>query len=132
MDTREKILPLSALDGVFSSGEWLIAVGRFDPLTAEQAARLKALRTSSRKLLALVLDLPDTLIAAAGRAALIAALRDVDAVTVAKPESWRAAIPNAHDVRIVEDSVAEENRSAEFVRYIVSRQTAASNGGSNL
>lgn len=129
MDTREKILPLNQLDALFESGEWVIVVGQFDPLTAAQAKRLRVLHTPGSKLLAIVLESRDALLPGSARATLIAALRDVDAVTVAEPEQWRAAVPGEARVRVVEDREADEERSAGFIRYIVDRQAAASNGG---
>ncbi len=129
VDTREKIWPLEALPALFGSDEWLVTVGQFDPLTAMQAKRLHALATSGRKLLAIVLEDDGALLSANARAALIAALRDVDAVTVAEAERWRDAIPNAARVGVVEDADGEKTRSAEFIRYIVERQAAASGAG---
>ncbi len=109
----------------------MIAVGQFDPLTAAQANRLSALRAPDSKVLAIVIEKSEALLPGAARAALIAALRDVNAVTVANPENWRIAIPSDAHVRVVEDAAAEEIRSADFVRYIVGRQAAASDRGRN-
>jgi hypothetical protein len=131
LDTRQKILPLRDIDALLSNGEWVIAVGQFDPLTAAEANRLTALGAPDRKLLAIVLENNEALLPAAPRAALIAALRDVNAVTVAHPENWRIAIPGGAHVRVVEDAASEKIRSAEFVRYIVGRQAAASDRGRN-
>ena len=128
MDTREKIFPLERLNALLRDGEWTIAVGRFDPLTAAQAIRLKALKAQGRKLLAIVLENRDALLPGDARAALIAALRDVDAATVAEPERWRSEILANGRLHVVEDAEAEDARSADFVRYVVQRQAAASNG----
>ena len=129
MDTREKILSLSEVDALLCAGEWLVAVGQFDPLTAGQASRLHALRGRNGKLLVVVLENSQALLPGAARAALIAALRDVNAVIIAEPDKWRNAIPSAADVLVIEDPEAEKARSADFVRYVVTRQAAASNGG---
>lgn len=131
MDTREKILPLNSLDAVLRTGNWVIAVGQFDPLTAAQAKRLHALHTDGSKLLAIVLETRQALLPASARAALIAALRSVDAVTIAEPELWRAAIPTNAQLRVVDDAAAEQLRSADFVRYVLARQAAASEGASS-
>ena len=120
---------LNEIDPLLRSGEWVIAVGQFDPLTAAQASRLSALRMQGTKLLAIVLESRDALLPGEARATLIAALRDVDAVTVAEPEHWRSAVPSDARVRIVEDAQAEAARSADFIRYIVDRQASASNAG---
>ena len=113
---------------LLEEGEWIVAVGRFDPLTAAQAKRLSALKSQGGKLLAIVLEDQGALLPGAARATLIAALRDVDAVAVSASESWRAALPMHNRVRLVEDKQAEEARSAEFERYIVGRQAVAANG----
>jgi len=121
VDTREKILALDELPALLNSDKWVIAVGQFDPLTAVQAKRLAALATDSTKLLAIVLEDGRALLPASARAALIAALRDVDAVTVAGPERWRGVIPNGPCITIVDDAEAEKIRSAEFVQRILER-----------
>ena len=122
MDTREKIVAVTEIGAVIGSGEWTIAVGQFDPLTAGQANRLSALKAQGGRLLAIVLEAQDALLPSSARVALIAALRDVDAVTVAEPERWLAFIGNQVKVRIVEDAAAEEARSADFVRFIVGKR----------
>jgi hypothetical protein len=130
LDTREKILSVNELEALLGSGEWVIAVGQFDPLTTAQAKRLSAFHHHGGKLLAIVLEGTQALLSGNARATLIAALRDVDAVMVAERDCWPAAIPDDAHVRVVEDAEGEAARSADFVRYIVERQAAAaSNGG---
>jgi hypothetical protein len=132
VDTREKILPVEKLASLLRNGEWIIAVGEFDPLTAAQAKRLNTLKAQGGKLMALILESDHSLLPAPARALLIAALRDVDAVAVAAPESWRLSLPSEGNARIIEDTDAEQARSAEFVRFVVERQTAGLNGTSGL
>ena len=132
MDTREKILPVEKVASLLRNGEWTIVVGQFDPLTVAQAKRLNALKAQGGKLMALVLESDQSLLPATARALLMAALRDMDAVAVAAPESWRANLPLEGNLRIVEDTHAEEARSAEFVRFVVERQATVSNGTRGL
>ncbi len=128
MDTREKIVPLQRVAACLETGQWLAVVGLFDPLTALQASRLADLHAQGgRKILVLILDTGNTLLTAAARAALIAALRHVHLVAIAPPELWRSAIPHNSDVEIVDDPEGECARSAEFVQFILHRQQDAAN-----
>jgi hypothetical protein len=122
VDTREKITLLEDLPRRMGAGEWLAVVGLFDPLTATQAARVAEIGKAGRGLLAIVLDDPDTLLAADARAALMAGLRDVRLVCVAKAGEWGAALGSL-GVKIFEDAGAERARSAEFVEFVLERQS---------
>lgn len=121
MDTREKIIALSEASARIRTGKWTIVPGLFDPLTATQANRLHRLKESGRNLLAVVQERQDTLLPVDARAALIAALRDVDLVCIANGE-WRTAIMASENVQVIEDRNGEAARSAEFVRFVVERQ----------
>jgi hypothetical protein len=124
MDTREKILPVGSLSQLLASGGWSVVVGLFDPLTVVQARHLAAWRKQGRKLLAIVLEGEDTLLEANARAALIAGLREVDAVTIAAPDGWHSLIPRDARIEIVEDEAQERARSEEFVQFVLRRQNA--------
>jgi hypothetical protein len=124
MDTREKIIPSGSILELLASGEWSVVVGLFDPLTVVQARRLAAWRKQGRKLLAIVLEAEDTLLEANARAALIAGLREVDAVAIAAPDGWRSLIPRDSRIEIVEDEAQERARSEEFVQFVLRRQNA--------
>ena len=114
MDTREKIVPLEELRGRMAGGEWRVIVGLFDPLTAGQAVRLADVANGS-ELAAIVLDEPGTLLTAEARAALVAGLRRVQLVSIARREEWRGALGEAE---IFEDPA----RSDEFVKFVLERQ----------
>src|SRR6185312_1288260 len=92
LDTRNKIKPLKDLHSVLADSKWTVVVGLFDPLTA------------------------------VARAELVAALRGVNAVIVATPDTWRSAIPSDSDFVILDDLPAERRRSGEFVKFILERQ----------
>ncbi len=108
-----------------AQGEWLALVGLFDPLTAVQARRLAGFRARGRNILTLVLEYPGALLSAEARAVLVAALRDVDLVSIASLETWKSALANSGAVEILEDLPGERARSAEFVRFVLDRQSAA-------
>jgi hypothetical protein len=127
LNTQEKISTLDALPGLLSQGEWTAVAGLFDPLTAIQAKRLAQSAHGDRKLLAVVLDEPDTLLTAEARSVLVAALASVSAVVVAKSGHWQEAIPANADIVIIEDEAAERMRSREFAEFIVHRQEAVRN-----
>ncbi|HEX7363524.1 MAG TPA: hypothetical protein VF283_23780 [Bryobacteraceae bacterium] len=113
MDTREKIVALAAVPALLAGAEWTTMTGYFDPMTAAQAKRIARSREPGRKLLVVVLDDGEALLSATARAALVAALRAVDAVAIARPGEWPLA-----------DADAERARTAGFVQFILDRQGA--------
>jgi len=126
LDTREKIVPLGHVPALLAQGAWVVIPGLFDPLTAVVANRLSTL-ADGRNVLAIVLDHTDALLTGEARAILIAALRDVQAVTIANNGSWRASIPESAQIRIIEDPEGERQRSTEFAEFVMSRQRAGNN-----
>ena len=102
------------------TGAWTVVVGLFDPLTDVQARRLENHKRS--QMLAVVLESPETLLPAAARCCLVAALRSVDFVVQTAGQEWRSVIPQHEDVQVIEDLPAEKQRSEEFVQRILSRQ----------
>jgi hypothetical protein len=115
VDTREKIVPLADLRRRMATGEWLAVVGLFDPLTALQATRVTEVSNGDGELAAIVLDEPDTLLSADARAALVAGLRRVRLVSIARGEEWRHALGQA---KVFED----RTHSDEFVKFVFERQ----------
>lgn len=88
MDTREKIL--SGAEAAARVEQWRaagaevqIAGGWFDPLLAASAGSLAAWKRPGARLLVLLADPPDAILAPRARAEMVAALRAVDAVTPA-------------------------------------------------
>jgi hypothetical protein len=118
VDTRKKIVAIDCLPALLAGGEWKVIAGLFDPMTAAQARRIARESEGGRKLLAVVLDEGETLLPAAARAALVAGLRAVDAVIIARAEQWAAPL---------EELDGERARTAEFVRFVIDR--AASSAG---
>jgi hypothetical protein len=115
VDTREKIVPLEELRRRMARGDWRAVAGLFDPLTAELAKRLTEIGDGAGELAAIVLDEPGTLLTAEARAALIAGLRRVRLVSIARPEEWRHVIGQA---KVFE----EPTQSREFVEFVFERQ----------
>lgn len=99
-------------------------MGFFDPLTALQAKRLAEAATGGRKILAIVLDKPDSLLSVDARAALVAAVRHVGAVVIAEPHDWRSVLPGDADIEILDDLEADKKRSEQFVEFVFTRQKA--------
>ena len=115
MDTREKIVPLEELRRRMVSGKWRAIAGLFDPLTAEAAQRLTEMGIGDSELAAIVLDEPGTLLTAEARAALIAGLRRVRLVSIARREEWRQAVGESN-------AFEDPARSEEFVKFVFERQ----------
>jgi hypothetical protein len=123
MDTRGKVVVSETARALLGEGVWVVVVGLFDPVTALQAKRLSAFRRPGRKLMAIVEPGENPLLNAEARAALIAALTSVDAVTVG--DSARSILPVPSSVELIEDTTGELARSADFVRFILDRQQAS-------
>lgn len=118
-------MPLEDLPLKLGNAEWVAVAGLFDPLTHVQASRLAELSGRGKRLLAIVEPGTASLLPAEARAALVAALRKVELVTVAEPLAWRELLASHHpQIEIVEDREGERNRSVEFVQLIVRRQEA--------
>lgn len=100
---------------------WIAAVGHFDPMTAAEAARLAELG-KDRKLLVTVLEQQDALLDASARAALVAALRDVSAVTIASREAWQAAMKDSLAMSVIEDPAGDAARRNAFIEMVLSKQ----------
>lgn len=121
MDTRNKIISLADVSTTIAKGKWAVMVSRFDPMTVFEAERLAELG-KDRKLLAVVLDEDGTLLEASARAALVAALRDVCAVAIASPESWRAMLQQSPAVKVIEDPTSDAARRNAFIEMVLTKQ----------
>lgn len=122
MDTREKIVEFERLPSVLSRGEWSAVTGFFDPLTLVQAERLSSIARYGRRVAVIVVPGTAALLSTHARATLIAALRDVDTVTIAEPEQVQTLGSRLPNVHVHQDHEAERLRSAEFVEFVRSRQ----------
>jgi len=120
LDTREKIVPLEQLPGRLAKGQWLAAVGTFDPLTLSHAEWLAAVGGKEKNVLAVVEPGETCLLPVEARAVLVAALKSVQLVVV---------VPRAHDLpkmqnlEIVKDEEGDRKRSLAFVEHLRERQS---------
>jgi len=101
---------------LLAQGNWLVVAGYFDPLTASVAQRLNDLtdRGRNEKVLAVIVDGPETLLTAEARSYLIAALRSVDSVAVMPEDCLDGLVPHDARVRFVFDREAELKNTSDF------------------
>lgn len=125
MDTREKIVGWERAVELACQGRWLVVGGLFDPLTAAQAKRLASFTQEGRQLMVVIEADEEALLATSARAALVAGVRGVAAVTLAPLAAWRDALSSYPHVEVWEDLIAERQRSAEFVELVLRRQRSA-------
>jgi hypothetical protein len=129
VDTREKIVDCSRLAALLGSGEWSILAGFFDPMTAAQAKRIEAVRRPGCKLAAIIIENSNSLLPVEARAQLVAALRVVDIVSIAKDAQWHSFIPSDANVHIAdEDPEHDRAQTTEFEAMILQRQNAGKSG----
>jgi len=123
LDTRTKIVASAKARTLLADGNWLVVAGYFDPLTAAVAQRLHDLTDPGRneKVLAIVLDGPETLLTTEARSYLIAALRKVDAVAVMPEQALKSFVPRHSRVRFIFDRDAELRNTGSF-EALVSRK----------
>jgi hypothetical protein len=117
LDTRDKIVPLERLAARLGDACWLAVAGTFDPLTLKHAERLAALTGVGKSILAVVEPGSHCLLPVEARAILVAALKSVQLVVVAKAD----ALPKLEMVR---DDAGERERSAAFIEHVKERQRA--------
>ncbi|HWF48842.1 MAG TPA: hypothetical protein VG168_17675 [Bryobacteraceae bacterium] len=122
MDTRTKIIPFEILPAHLGSDSpnhsWIVVPGLFDPMTATQVRRLGQY-AQGKNLAVVVLDQPGTLLEAASRAVLAAALRIVSVVSIASLDKWNNTNLLCETVPYDE---AEERRMTEGFIALVARQ----------
>lgn len=122
MNTREKIVPASALRG----RQFALVTAYFDPLLAWHAERLAALRTDADILAACVLPLADELLPQRARAELAAALRVIDYVLISPgPDSGSAEelIRTLQPAQLFHLEQEDLGRRSELIADVRSRQT---------
>lgn len=98
LDTRQKICDFDAI----------VVTGHFDPLTAEHAGRLAALKRPGRPLVVVITSGPDSILPARARAELVAGLGVVDRVIIAD--------------EVVREEAADAERRQALIEHIRSRQ----------
>jgi hypothetical protein len=126
LDTRVKIKNLDELRSLIAEGSWTALIGAFDPVTADVVQTIERARTPGRKLLAVVRSEPDDLLSAESRAILLAGLRSVNAVYVAKCEEWRSVI-ETRSLLVIEQQNPFRARE-EFAALVQAKQNASQEG----
>jgi hypothetical protein len=124
LDTRQKIVSPAEAGTLLRHGNWLVIAASFDPVTPSVAARLNDLVSQGHdeKVLAVVLDSPETLLSKEARSVLVAALRLVDAVTPMPQQDLSNLIPQEPRIRFVFDAETERRNSAEFSELVLGKQ----------
>jgi hypothetical protein len=125
LDTREKIVTLAEFAARDRQGLWTAVIGVFDPFTLAVAKAIRERAKVDRDLLVVVAPANGTLLNPEARAALIAALRDVDTVVIAAAEEARSSLKNIPGIEIFEDPAADTRRSREFVDLVLARQASS-------
>lgn len=119
-------MTLAHFAGRNRQGVWSAVIGVFDPFTLTVARAIHEHSKPGRDLLVVVTPGENTLLSAEARAAMLAALRDVDAVAIAEPEEARAVLNGMPAVEVFEDPAADRERSQDFVDFVLARQASAS------
>ncbi len=118
MDTRSKIIALEqAIERAPTCG---VVLASFDVLTVERIHRLKEIRHDSPCLMAVVSDVPGSLLNVTARAELAASLLVIDWVVIAEnPKSLIECTAKVYD-----ECEADSRRAADLVRYVHQRNSA--------
>jgi hypothetical protein len=125
VDTRTKILTLSALLDLAPPRPLLIAIGRFDILRVEMARELAAARqrTGAASLLAVVRPLPDELAPLDARAELAAALRVIDYVFVGAEGDLTSLLAALQPIEIMNLEDADARRKRQLIEHVQIRRS---------
>lgn len=126
MDTRTKILsPAKAVEAARrwrDEGRTLkVVVGCFDPLLADHARRLAALRDRSTVLAAVVADPPRPILPALARAELVAALAAVDLVAVPGDTPLDDLLAGLGAAEVVRSEDADRRLTEGLIRHVRNR-----------
>lgn len=118
MDTRSKILTLS--EAVDLRPPLSVVLGFFDPLLAAHVRRLKEVRSSEARLMAVILDPPQPLLDTRARAELVAALAIIDFVVSIKDDAG-AFLQRLAPREIVHEETHDELRTAHLIEHVQRR-----------
>jgi bifunctional ADP-heptose synthase (sugar kinase/adenylyltransferase) len=123
VDTRKKILTVEEAGRL--SGPIALVTGEFDVLRASHIRDLEDVRNHAPKeaaLLVAVLPAPGALLAQQARAELVAALRMVDYVVTADPDTADRLSETLMCFPILRMSTADASRGRELKEHVRSRQ----------
>ncbi len=124
MDTRSKILTAEAARAL-PRGALAVVTGTFNPLLAEHARALAAVRnrTPQRPILAIILPAEPALLPAEARAALAAATRMVDYVLIAGRDETEKLIDTLAPAETVRLEADDPVRTRRLIEHVHRRQT---------
>jgi bifunctional ADP-heptose synthase (sugar kinase/adenylyltransferase) len=127
-DTRNKIIDMARARQIAgeirSKGSRLILVtGYFDVLVVDHLRRLKELAHDDGKLMAVVLDPPESLLTPRARAELVAALAMVDYVVLAGQNDPGELLAECPADAIVREEAADLRRRQELTAHVRRRHS---------
>jgi glycerol-3-phosphate cytidylyltransferase-like family protein len=129
VDTRTKVKTALAGADVMrpAPGEWVVVTGYFDPVLAEHAESLAAIK-QDRKLCVVVLDSNDALMEARARAEVLAGLAVTDLVLLPPESSVDAWLDRLAGGRIVRHEQQDEQMRAQLIHHVHARHALAAKG----
>jgi hypothetical protein len=120
VDTRNKIIGFEAALRAVRAENLRVLTGRFDPLTSEHASRLQEFAKGGL-VLVFVLDYEGSLLPAAARAELMAALRGVRYVSIAEGAKLTEALQGLDSQEVAREEEADQERQERLVAQIRQR-----------
>ncbi|MEO8129794.1 MAG: hypothetical protein ABJF23_28925 [Bryobacteraceae bacterium] len=125
MDTRYKILTLEqAASAIDQSGKLTAIVGHFDPMTASHARRIAGLLVKTDRIVVIVTDPPQPVLALRARLELVAALQAVDYVVAAMHNTSAEIIAGLQPDEVIQEESADVNRTQDLIAHVHRRQVA--------
>ena len=121
MDTRSKIVPAATALSRALGTKSIVLLSAFDVLTAARIRRVNQLALDADFLIAVISQVPGSLLPAQARAELAASLNLVDLVVIA--DDPLTHFPGA---QIIDDTEADRQRTAQLIAYVHQRNRAAS------
>ncbi len=121
MDTRSKIVPAATALSCAPGTKAIVLLSAFDVLTAARIRRVNQLAEDADLLIAVITQVPGSLLPAQARAELAASLDLVDFVVIAD-----GPLTHFPDARIIDDTEADRQRTTQLIEYVHQRNRAAS------
>jgi hypothetical protein len=127
-DTRSKIIDMAlarqiARDIRSQGSRLTLVTGYFDVLVVDHLRRLEELARDGNKVMAVVLDPPESLLAPRARAELVAALAMIDYVVPAGPNDAGGLLAECSADAIVREEAADLRRRQELTAHVRRRHS---------
>lgn len=124
MDTRRKILTAAAAAAAIGTGKRIrIITGHFDPVYAEHARRLRALRDGSCTVV-VVTDSDQPISPQRARAEVVAGLASVDYVVLSEGAAIEHVIASFPGAEVLRDEAVDAERTRKLMTHVHARQAA--------